>query len=83
MVNSLPPLGAGLKHSVKERWDRESQQIKVYTNAEAAKAMGIRDMRRIGQPNVHIQSRLDFACYMNGLPPHELTAEIPFSKAWK
>ncbi|WP_282027624.1 EVE domain-containing protein [Ruegeria faecimaris] len=68
---------------LKERRDHETQQIKVYTNAEVAEAMGIGDMRRFGQPHGNIQSRLDFACYMNGLPPLGLTAEAPFSKAWK
>jgi hypothetical protein len=83
MVNLLPRLGAGLKYFVKERRDREAQQIKVYTDAEAAKAMGIGDMRRFGQPHRSIQFRLDFARYMNELPPLGLTAEVPFSKAWK
>jgi predicted RNA-binding protein with PUA-like domain len=68
---------------LKERRDHETQQIKKYSNAEAAEAMGIGDMKRFGQPHGNIQSRLDFACYMNGLPPLGLTAEAPFSKAWK
>ena len=56
--------------------------IPVYTNAEAAVAIGLGDMHQYGRVHGNIQSRLDFACYKSGLPPLGLAAESPFAEAW-
>lgn len=53
-----------------------------FTNADAARALGMTDMHRHGRVLGNIQSRIDFACYRLGLPPLGLTAEAPFSDAW-
>lgn len=53
-----------------------------FTNADAARVLGMTDMHRHGRVLGNIQSRIDFACYRLGLPPLGLTAEAPFSHAW-
>ena len=54
-----------------------------YEHAEAASAIGIDDMARSGRVFGNVQSRLDYACYVVGLPPLGLTAVAPFNKAWR
>lgn len=51
-----------------------------FTNADLAKAVGKRKPDRFsGQ----MMSRLDYACYLAGLPPLGCAADKPFSQAWK
>lgn len=52
-----------------------------HENAEAAAALGLGDMNKFGRVFGNIQSRVDFACYQEGLPPLGLAAE-PFEMAW-
>jgi hypothetical protein len=40
-------------------------------------------MHKFGRVFGNIQSRIDFACYVGGLPPLGLAAEVPFAKAWE
>lgn len=54
----------------------------VYTNTDAAAALGMGDMHSHGRAYGNIVSRMDYACYKAGLPPLGLTADQPFSKAW-
>ena len=54
-----------------------------YTNADAAAALGMDDLRIYGRAYGNIVSRMDFACYKVGLPPLGLTAETPFAEAWQ
>jgi hypothetical protein len=44
--------------------------------------LGLGDMHKFGRAFGNIQSRLDFACYLAGLPPIGLAAEEPFARAW-
>ncbi len=69
---------------LKGRRDVATKRIKPYTNAEAAEAMGIGDMKKFGRAHGNIQSRLDYACYKLGLPPLGLTAQTPLPgrKPW-
>lgn len=53
-----------------------------YTNANAASILGMQDMSRYGRVFGNIQSRIDFACYICGLPPLGLAADAPFAMAW-
>lgn len=53
-----------------------------FTNAQAALTIGISDMQRSGRAFGNIQSRIDYACYVLGLPPLGLTADEPFDAAW-
>ncbi len=53
-----------------------------HTNAEAAAMLGLGDMHKFGRAFGNIQSRLDFACYVAGLPPLGLAAAEPFARAW-
>ena len=53
-----------------------------FSNADAAAVMGMEDMQRFGQVHGNIQSRIDLACYLCGLPPLGLAARAPFEKAW-
>lgn len=56
--------------------------IPVFSNADAARVMGIDDVKRFGRMHGNIQSRVDLACYLLGLPPLGLAADAPFEKAW-
>ncbi len=48
------------------RRDAATKKVNPYTNAEAAEAMGIGEMKKFGRAHGNIQSRLDFACYKLG-----------------
>jgi predicted HNH restriction endonuclease len=70
------------------RWLRERSlenggPLPVHTNAEAAAVLGMDDMHRQGRVFGNIQSRIDYACYLRGLPPLGLTAKAPFDRAWQ
>jgi predicted HNH restriction endonuclease len=56
--------------------------IPEFSNTDAAEVMGFDDMQRYGQVHGNIQSRIDFACFLQSLPPLGLAAEAPFAKAW-
>jgi hypothetical protein len=53
-----------------------------HTNAEAAAALDMSDMHQFGRVFGNIQSRIDYACYVVGLPPLGLAADEPFAMAW-
>lgn len=53
-----------------------------HTNAEAAAVLDLSDMHQFGRVFGNIQSRIDFACYVAGLPPLGLAADEPFAMAW-
>jgi predicted HNH restriction endonuclease len=55
----------------------------LYTNADAAAAIGMPDLSVHGRVFGNIQSRIDFACYLAGLPPLGLAAAAPFTEAWQ
>lgn len=57
--------------------------ISPFANADAAATLGMTDLARHGRVYGNIQSRLDFACYRQGLPPLGLTAAAPFAEAWQ
>jgi len=85
-----PATGASLTQERTEallRWlearsAADGGHLSSFTNAEAAAAIGITDMHRSGRAFGNIQSRIDFACYLLGLPPLGLTADTPFDMAW-
>ncbi|MBT3067172.1 HNH endonuclease [Rhodoferax sp. U11-2br] len=56
--------------------------IPLFTNDEAAAAIGRNDMQKYGRAHGNMQSRIDFACYRVELPPLGLAAEEPFELAW-
>jgi hypothetical protein len=56
--------------------------IPPFTNAEAAAAIGLGELRTFGRVHGNIQSRIDFACYLSDLPPLGCAAIAPFEKAW-
>ena len=56
--------------------------IPRYTNADAAAVLGMKGMLQFGRVFGNIQSRIDFACYLAGLPPLGLAADAPFDMAW-
>lgn len=53
-----------------------------FTNADAARVMGMHERQRYGQVHRNIQPRIDFACYVCDLPPLGCAAEAPFGRAW-
>jgi hypothetical protein len=65
-------------------WLRELSQISEghpkFTNADVAHTLG---KKRPGQELGNLMSRLDFACYVAGLPSLGCTAEKPFADAWQ
>jgi hypothetical protein len=65
-------------------WLRELSQISEghpkFTNADVAHTLG---KKRPGQELGNLMSRLDFACYVAGLPSLGCIAEKPFADAWQ
>jgi hypothetical protein len=65
-------------------WLRELSQISEghpkFTNADVARTLG---RKRPGQELGNLMSRLDFACYVAGLPSIGCIAEKPFADAWQ
>ncbi len=65
-------------------WLRELSQISdghpKFTNADVARTLG---KKRPGQELGNLMSRLDFACYVVGLPSIGCVAEKPFADAWQ
>jgi hypothetical protein len=66
------------------QWLRELSQISdghpKFTNADVAQTLG---KKRPGRELSNLMSRLDFACYVVGLPSIGCTAEKPFADAWQ
>jgi hypothetical protein len=64
-------------------WLRELSQISdgrpKFSNADVARTLG---KKRPGQELGNLMSRLDFACYVAGLPAIGCTADKPFATAW-
>ncbi|WP_156375876.1 HNH endonuclease [Methylobacterium sp. Leaf125] len=58
-------------------------ELSPHSNAQAAAALGMDEMHRHGRVFGNIQSRIDYACYVSGLPPLGLTADAPFERAWQ
>jgi hypothetical protein len=65
-------------------WLRELSQISEghpkFTNADVARTLG---RKRPGQELGNLMSRLDFACYVAGLPSLGCAAEKLFADAWQ
>ena len=65
-------------------WLRELSQISdghpKFTNADVARTLG---KKRPGQELGNLMSRLDFACYVAGLPSIGCTTEKQFADAWQ
>jgi hypothetical protein len=66
------------------QWLRELSEISDghpnFTNADVARTLG---KKRPGQELSNLMSRLDFACYVAGLPSIGCAAEKPFADAWQ
>jgi hypothetical protein len=66
------------------QWLRELSQISdghpKFSNADVARTLG---KKRPGQELSNLMSRLDFACYVAGLPAIGCAAEKPFADAWQ
>jgi hypothetical protein len=66
------------------QWLRELSGISdghpKFTNADVARTLG---KKRSGQDLGNLMSRLDFACYVAGLPSIGCAAEKPFADAWQ
>ena len=66
------------------QWLRELSGISdghpKFSNADVARTLGL---KRPGQELGNLMSRLDFACYLAGLPSIGCTAEKPFADAWQ
>ncbi len=65
---------------LKERADANSGFLRGYTNAQAA---GVLERENADRHSGQVQSRVDFACYLNGVPPLGLTADLQYSMAWQ
>ena len=53
-----------------------------YTNQDVGNVLGFTDLSRHGRVLGNIQSRIDFACYVEGVPPLGLCTREPFAHAW-
>ncbi|WP_050991072.1 EVE domain-containing protein [Bradyrhizobium genomosp. I (2014)] len=67
---------------LRSRAESNGGHLPPHTNAEAAATLGLGDLHQFGRAFGNIQSRLDFACYLVGLPPLGLAAVEPFARAW-
>jgi predicted HNH restriction endonuclease len=67
---------------LRSRAESNDGHLPPHTNVEAAAMLGLGDMHKFGRAFGNIQSRLDFACYVAGLPPLGLAAAEPFARAW-
>ncbi|RSK73684.1 hypothetical protein EJ774_20375, partial [Pandoraea apista] len=68
---------------LKEQAAANGGRIPPFANSAAARVMGMDDMQRFGQVHGNIQSRIDFACFLCGLPPLGCAADAPFGRAWQ
>jgi len=68
---------------LRDEAEKNGGQLPSFTNAEAAAVLGMYDMHQYGRVHGNIQSRIDFACYLAGLPPLGLAAAVPFDEAWR
>ncbi|GEM_PF-6526391 len=57
-------------------------RLNGYTNAELGAALGFSDLTRHGRHLGNMQSRIDFGCYMAGVPPLGLCAIEHFARGW-
>ncbi len=64
------------------RAESHSGLINGYTNAELGKHLGFDDLTRHGRHLGNMQSRIDFGCYMAGVPPLGLCAIEHFTRGW-
>ena len=53
-----------------------------FTNDDSGIILEMFDLQQFGRVLGNIQSRIDYACYVTGLPPLGLAAETPFERAW-
>jgi hypothetical protein len=67
---------------LKQRAGQNDGLIPLFSNAEAAAAIGLGALKAFGRVHGNIQSRIDFACYLADLPPLGCAAIAPFEKAW-
>jgi predicted HNH restriction endonuclease len=56
--------------------------IPPFTNADVISELHDGAVKDEARAHGNVQSRVDFACYMRGLPPLGLTADKPFARAW-
>ncbi len=57
-------------------------RLDSYTNSDVGAVLGFHDLTRHGRVLGNITSRIDFACYREGVPPLGLCATAPFANAW-
>ena len=84
-AQAITPVQRRTEHFIawlQERAEMNDGLLPPHTNSEAAATLGLGDMHRFGRVFGNIQSRIDFACYLAGLPPLGLTAAEPFTLAW-
>jgi predicted HNH restriction endonuclease len=84
-ASSITPVQRRTEHLwswLQERSEVNGGRLPPHTNAEAAAVLGMEDMHQFGRVFGNIQSRIDFACYLAGLPPLGLVADEPFAMAW-
>jgi len=66
---------------LRQRAFANSGHIPPFSNADAAAALSLGDLRTYGRVHGNVQSRIDFACYLCDLPPLGCAADQPFDKA--
>ena len=65
-----------------ERARRHGGRLNGCTNAELGRGLGFDDLTRHGRHLGNMQSRIDFGCYMAGVPPLGLCAIEHFARGW-
>lgn len=67
---------------LRQRSEENQGRLSSFRNADSGKVLGMADLHQYGRVLGNIQSRIDFACYVAGLPPLGLAADAPFVDAW-
>jgi len=68
---------------LEQRSRQNGLRIPAFDNSDIGQLLGMAEMHRYGRVLGNIQSRIDFACYLAGLPPLGLAARTPFDLAWQ
>jgi len=65
-----------------KRAEMQQGVLSGYSNADVGLVLGFEDLSQYGRVLGNIQSRIDFACYKESVPPLGLCVIEPFNRAW-
>ena len=81
-LTSTDKLTAGLLAWFQAQAEANGGVIPVFKREDVPKVLGLKPESKPHRVLGNVQSRLDYACFVSGLPPLGLVAEKPYEKAW-